>query len=100
MCGQASISISEAMELSPRELHWYLNGAGQVALEMNKTMWETGRLVSFYSAAPYFDKKKGKMTMDKFLPLPWDKKQEVTPISLEEFKRIDKAWQENQQLHS
>lgn len=77
-----------------------MNGAGHIAVEMNKTMWETSRIVAFYSAAPHFDSKKGKMTIEKFLPMPWDKKRKVTPISLEEFKKIDKAWQANRQLHN
>ena len=98
MCGQAGIAVSEAMELSPREFHYYLNGKFN-ADEMNyKTLWEIARFSTTYVAAPNWDSKKhGKLSPQKLIRFPWEKVTKSNPISLEEFKRIDKAWQVSQQ---
>lgn len=101
MCGQAGVAISEAYEWSPRQLHYYLNGSAYYPTEQIQLSWETARVISYYTAAPHFDKKKnGNMTMQKFLPLPWDKISKKEPITLERFNEINEAWQENRQLHS
>ena len=100
MCGQAGLSISEAYELSPREMHYYLNGSGLNHETLHRSIWETSRLIAFYCYTPYADPKKGKPDMFKFLPLHWDKKAKKKPITLEEFNKINSAWLENQQLHN
>ena len=72
MCGQAGVAISEAYEWSPRQLHYYLNGSSILSYKNRYNfLGETARVISYYTAAPHFDKKKnGNMTMQKFLPLP------------------------------
>lgn len=56
-----------------------------------KQEWEIMRVLAYNNALPYIDdKKKSELTPAKFLPFPWDKKQENAVSNTLSKEEIDK----------
>lgn len=81
-------------------MHYYLNGAGLESELAYKSAWEIGRIQTYYTYLPYADSKKSTPSIQKFLPLTWDvesKSERFEPISVEELKIMEQAWQVSRQ---
>ena len=93
------LKIDYFYSLSPREFYNIVQGYSKRKENTVKLSWEQTRLVAFYAAFQMETKDK-KITPQKFIPLPWDEKENLSieakkPTRTREemkamFKNIDK----------
>lgn len=88
------MSQKEFWDATPRSFHNVLQGYHRKKERENKENWEMARYNAYCAMVVHLDNK-NRQSMQKMLPLPWDKeaKKEARKITKEDTKKLLKQWQ-------
>lgn len=78
------MSLDDFVRLTPSEFECVAQKISDREEERRRDGWEQARVVAKMAISPYL---KRDMSLEKFMPLPWDKRQEKKTLSKEDDRK-------------